>query len=281
MGETGSSESIELETFVIVHSDELVLACEAEGRFADLPSYRYLFVGHGDVSRLQHLDVIVARDLPDNIEQHVHLLSFTGWYAVARNSLTDARWVALLEYDVSLAPDFFETTLDALQTGRRLVGYIPFPLTHHMYLGATPWLSPVLAKVHGIDVEQVIQHRLAAGGDDMWTATTNQALAGEDLRQFVDWFLPASVYFRHDPVGAHVHERTLPMFCETQGIENVLIPDVLEHRQQRSHGIIAFQGDAVPHDPAELVAEPEPEPAATSRLGALVQKIRSRPQRSE
>jgi hypothetical protein len=183
-------------------------------------------------------------------------LSFTGWYAVARNDLTDARWVALLEYDVELSSRFHEETMTALPAGHRLVGYVPFPLTHPMYLHATPWLSPVLKHVHGIDVERVIHDHLEAGSADMWTATTNQSLALDDLRRFVEWFLPASELFRHDPVGAHVHERTLPVFCKVMGIENVHLPGILDHRQARSHGIIAFQGDAVPHSIEQLERRP-------------------------
>jgi hypothetical protein len=230
----------EIETFVSVHDQELVLSCEHEARFARLPHYRYLFVGPRDVSRLKKLDnVIVARELPNNIEAHVNLLSFTAWYAVAKNGLARAPWVTMLEYDVRLAPDFSRRTLSSLRFGRRVIGYVAFPLSHPMYLHATPWLIPALRTAHGIDVPQMVRKHLDAGGVDQWTATTNVSLLTSDLEAFVEWFTPASLVFRHDPLGAHVHERALPVFCILKGFENLLLPDVLEHEQKRSHGIRA------------------------------------------
>jgi len=227
-----------IETFVIVHDQEVLLACEREGRFAGLPSYRYLFVGPRDVSSLtERENVIVARELPDNIEAYPNLLSFTGWYAVARNRLCRSPRVTLLEYDVRLAPDFFPRNLSLLSGRRSVVGYVPFPLSDPLYLHATPWLIPALRSAHGVDVAQLVQSHLDAGGADQWTATTNASMATADLEEFVAWFVPASRFFRHDPIGAHVHERAVPVFCLLKGLENLLLPDVLKHRQARSHGI--------------------------------------------
>ena len=79
----------DLETFVIIHDQDLLMQAELEERFANLGRCRYLFVGAGSVSRVESRpDVIVARSLPDNLEHFPALLSFTGWYAVAQNRLT-------------------------------------------------------------------------------------------------------------------------------------------------------------------------------------------------
>lgn len=228
----------DIETFVIVHSAELILRCESEGRFTRLPSYTYLFVGNGDVSRLDHLDnLVVARDLADNIEQYSNLLSFTGWYAVARNGLATTRWVTLLEYDVHLQEDFVAKTLSALKAGASLVGYVPFPLSHPLYLHATPWLIPALRSARDIDAPRLIADHLRGGGADEWTATTNASFTSDDFVAFVDWFIPVSRLIRHDPIGAHVHERTLTMFCMLRGLRHCVIRNVLGHEQAGSHKI--------------------------------------------
>lgn len=231
----------EIDTFVVIHSQEVLLDCEREGRFAHLPSYEYLFVGSGDVSQVTGFDnVVVARELPDNIEDYQNLLSFTGWYAVAKNNLTRARWVTLLEYDVRLNSDFSSKTLSLLRSGTRLVGYVPFPLSHPMYLHATPWLIHALRETYGIELAQLIGRHLDSGGLDQWNATTNASLSMTELKAFVDWFLPMTRLFRDDPMGAFVQERVLPVFCMLGGLENRLLPDVLNHRQVRSHGLRAL-----------------------------------------
>ena len=58
-----------------------------------------------------------------------------------------------------------------------------------------------------------------------------------DLARFVDWFLPVTEVFRHDPMGSHVHERAIPVFCLLNQIEDRYVPGVLEHEQVASHGI--------------------------------------------
>lgn len=228
-----------LDVFVVVHSEELIESCENEGRFADLPDYTYLFVGDGDVSLAEErANVIVARSLPDNIEASSSLLSFTAWYAIARNRLANAPNVAVLEYDVWLSRDFHDRTLDCLADGNRIVGFVPFPLSHPKYLHATHWLADALREVHGLDVAEMVGNHLGRGGVDEWTATSNAAMSTQTLERFVEWYRPVSRTFEHDPIGAHVHERTLPIFCMTNGLENLVLRDALRHEQRKSHSVL-------------------------------------------
>lgn len=241
----------ELEVFVVIHDERALLEHERLRTFTHLPRYRYLFVGMGSTEGLRGRDdVIVARSLPDNVEHHPLLLSFTAWYAIARNGLATTKRVALLEYDVTISADFAERTETALREGHRIVGYVPFPLSHPMYLHASPWLSRSLDTAYGIDLPLLIHNHLDNGGTDLWTATTNAAMRVDDLVAFVDWFLPLTPLFSNDPIGAHVHERTIPVFCLLNDIENLHLPDVLEHEQARSHGIFA-----VPQEEARRCAE--------------------------
>ena len=207
--------------------------------FASLGKHRYLLVGMGDADLVHDReDVIVARFLPDNIERYPDLLSFTGWYAVARNELATTPCVALLEHDVRLSPDFEPRTLDALRDRRAMAGYVPVRLTNPMYLHATPWLMTSLSTTYGIDVSNLVREHLARGEVDRWTATSNHALWVDDLAAFVEWFLPLSVSFRDDPLGSGVHERAVPVFCLLRGIADRYVPGVLDHHQVASHGFV-------------------------------------------
>ena len=231
----------ELEVFVVIHDQGRLLQCEQDERFFGIPRRRYVFVGPRPIDKLAgREDVVIARDLPDNIEQYPNLLSFTGWYAVARNHLATTRYVSLLEYDVTLRADFVAKTLALLRERAGIVGYVPFQLSHPMYLHATPWLIPALAEIYGLDVVQLVSEYLDRGGADLWTATSNASLSASDLKAVVDWILPLTRVYRHDPIGAHVHERTLKVFCLRHGIESHYVPDLLKHAQERSHQIYAL-----------------------------------------
>jgi len=230
----------DLEVLVVVHDPSIIEELEAEQHFSMLPDYRYILVGSDD--RYADSDfqcpakTIVARRLPTNIEEHRHLLAFTAWYAIAKNGLVNAKFVSILEYDVDVDRDFHQRTIRALKEGHRMLGYVPFALTHPQYLYATAWFTESLAEVYNIDAAAMVRRHLSSGGADLWTATTNLSMRLVDLEGFVDWFLPLSRVFRHDPVGAHVHERCVPIYCMSRGIENYHLPGLLQHHQKRSHG---------------------------------------------
>jgi hypothetical protein len=235
---TSEASPDELETFIVVHDEQLLLDHERQGRFASLRRYRYLFVGMRSTELIgDREDVVVVRRLPDNIEEHANLLSFTAWYAIARNDLAVTRHVAILEYDVTISDAFEGRTLAALSAGHAIVGYVPSRLTDPTFLYATPWLDQSIATAYGIDVYDVVRKHLVGGGADQWTGSTNHAMATKDLADFVEWFLPLTPIFRHDPSGAAVHERAISIYCLLQGIADTLVPGVLRHQMARSHGV--------------------------------------------
>ena len=235
-GEMTQVDPTDLETFVIIHDQDLLIQAERERRYANVGRYRYLFVGAGSVSRVgSRPDVIVARSLPDNLEHFPALLSFTGWYAIARNRLATTRRVALLEYDVRLHRDVERRVANALDARRAVVGFIPHRLTDPVFLHTTPWLIDSTRDVYGLDLVAMIRDHLECGRPDRWLATSNRAMDVDTLAAFVDWFMPLTEVFRHDLSGSHVHERAVSIFCMVSGIDEVLVPEAVEHEQRWSH----------------------------------------------
>jgi hypothetical protein len=228
----------EIETFVIIHDQQLLLEYEQQRKFPEIRRLRYVFVGSGAVSLVSERDdVIVARLLPDNIEQYPNLLSFTGWYAIARNKLITMDYVAVLEHDAFVSTKFERETVLALRGTHSIVGYLALGLAHPLFLHAGDWLVRSLAETYDIDVIGLVRGHLKRGGVDQWTTTTNHAMRADDLAAFVDWFLPLTPLFRHDPAGSYVHERAIPVYCLLNHIEDRYVPGVLEHAQVASHGI--------------------------------------------
>ena len=135
-------------------------------------------------------------------------------------------------------PDFHQRTVQALQEGHRITGYIPFPLSHPLYLYATNWFKDSLAQVYNIDASALVDKHLSDGGKDLWTSTTNLSMRLDDLEDFVEWYLPLSQVFRHDPISGHVHERSVPIYCMIRRIENIYLPDLLMHHMKKSHGAL-------------------------------------------
>ena len=91
------------QTFIFVHDQQIVMDYIAADKFKQLPDVKYCFLGQRPVDQIEHLDnVIIARNLPDNIEHLPNLVAWTGWYAVLRNGLIYADLVNLFEYDVNI-----------------------------------------------------------------------------------------------------------------------------------------------------------------------------------
>lgn len=92
-----------VKTFIFCHDADVVKNCINEGRFDLFDEFRWVMLGPRDFSSIAHLDgIIIARDLPDNIEHHRNLVAWTGWYALARNGyIQKGDIVNLFEYDIT------------------------------------------------------------------------------------------------------------------------------------------------------------------------------------
>ena len=119
--------------------------------------------------------------------------------------------------------------------GEAVVGFIPHRLTDPVFLHTTPWLIDSTRDVYGLDLVAMIRDHLERGRPDRWLATSNRAMDVDTLAAFVDWFMPLTEVFRHDLSGSHVHERAVSIFCMVSGIDEVLVPDTVEHEQRWSH----------------------------------------------
>lgn len=231
----------ELEVFIVCHDQNIIIKNECDNKFNDLKCYRYLFVGNGSINLIEkHPKVIICRNLKENIEEYKYLVSFTAWYALAKNNLIRTKYVSVLEYDIHLSPDFYEKNLGALQRTNGIIGYVVYPLLGPLYFAATPWLQSSLMQVYNINVEQVIKEYVQTTQKNAWTSTTNHSMPASIFLEFVDWFMPLTESFKNESLGAHVHERSLKVFTIIKEYKNCYIPSVLIHTQEKSHKIEAL-----------------------------------------
>jgi hypothetical protein len=116
-------------TFIFVHDQHIVLDYLAAGKFNDLPEVKYVFLGMRPTDQIDHLvdmgKVIIARNLPDNIEHFPNLVAWTGWYALVRNDLIKTELVNLFEYDVNVAGRWVQPNQSC--------GYFSWPSTDEVW----------------------------------------------------------------------------------------------------------------------------------------------------
>ena len=83
----------------VCHDQDTIDSCIKK----DPNAYIFL-VGPAEIRSASN-KIIVARDLPNNIEFERKLLTFTAWYAIIKNNLfLDEKHLCILEYDISIPP---------------------------------------------------------------------------------------------------------------------------------------------------------------------------------
>jgi hypothetical protein len=221
--------------YIICHDQEIILEYLSNQNYNH---FNYLFVGNKNTDKIKHIKkIIICRNLPNNIEKYPYLCSFTAWYCAARNNILNSTKCSFLEYDSEiLSNSFFTSTIQNDQ----IICYDITLFNHYVFYKSTPWLEISLQKTYNIDLKSFVnQHKNTY---KFWPTTTNISLSSDTLKRFVDWFLPMTKVFRHDPLGAYVHERAFFIFCILHGIKVRYIPNMVKHKQSGSHSIADCYG---------------------------------------
>jgi hypothetical protein len=201
------------QTFIFVHDQYIVLDYLAAGKFNELPDVKYVFLGQRPSDQIGHLvdmgKVIIARDLPDNIEHLPNLVAWTGWYAIARNGLITADIVNLLEYDVNLL---------GWKQPMASVGYF-----WHPYADNTWW------NYNGIKTE--LRRLEVSVSSDPLPMTSNYTLFADKIYPFINTLMASEFDFEHDQAG-HIVER----YCSAYFQFKVTAAGGLNHLYADSHG---------------------------------------------
>jgi len=225
-----------IDYFIICHDQNLILEFIKNKKFKSLPNCTFLFVGNSDCELIADFaNVIICNNLEDNIEDEPLLCSFTGWYAVSKNNLSNSGYVCLLEHDVEIIDSFHENNVKRIEKEKAdIYGYLEQPLDD-TFSKSTPWLEIYTNKKFEIDVDDFL--KTFAESETHWMSTTNFLIKRNVLDEFVHWFHKHSENFSNDKLGSYMHERMLFVYCVLYEIKKQMISNVLLHHQKCSHGI--------------------------------------------
>jgi len=225
----------ELDYFIVCHDQEII---NQQKLLKTRPSdCRWLFVGNKNTENLDS-STIICKNLEKNIEEYPYLCSFTAWLAVAKNNLAKSNNITLIEYDTivkSNNPSYYQLNYD-----NQIICYSITLFDHYVFYKSTPWLEISLKQIYGINLQQFVKDH--KNHYKFWPTTTNITLSKDILNRFVDWFLPMTKIFRHDPLGAYVHERAFFVFCVLNKIDISYSNKAIDHSQIASHKILDLYG---------------------------------------
>jgi hypothetical protein len=171
--------------------------------------------------------IIIARNLPFNIEHEPKLLTFTAWYAIIRNNLfTEFEYLCILEYDTILEHNFVNN-LDTICAVNKydLISFIEASEIA-LYLDIN------------IDVLKTFLNYKNISNINLqkWACSTNHCFKRNILEEFVDWYYPDCLIIKekHPTKFSFYHERLFMIWLKNKNISYFLMKG-LEHCFSNSH----------------------------------------------
>lgn len=219
----------DLEIYIVYHDKASFDLFQENNKHIDTSKFKFILVGEYDiVSEYVKENHIVASFLPNNIEKHKSLLTFTAWWALVKNNLINANTyhVGIFEYDVIFQQDIFE--LEEYLDQDSLIGFVPREVKDDaLYLDWLPKFCQLL------EPDQLNK----AKSVPLWSASTNIIMPDWFLFAFSTWYINLIPMIIDMPGHSHYHERAVNIFAANCGMKYIFKAEYLEHKGLMSHGV--------------------------------------------
>lgn len=204
-------------SFIFAHNRQLII--EDNDKHTALPNAKYVFLGDEDPDGLE--DIILARDLPFNLEHYNNACAYSGWIALVKNGFIDNEdFVFLFEYDTVVPPSILNVTDE-------IVGYFALPSNHTMFLDWEPELAQALNQV------TPIADYFHIGYAPM---TSNMGMKGKWLKILAMELEEAIKRLGNHPYLGHILERLVVFTIWKYNIPYRLYLNAVTHSMNCSHG---------------------------------------------
>ena len=190
-----------------------------------------LFVGNNEITDeyISNPKIIIARSLRDHIESNAKLLTFTGWFAIARNNLFSSyEHICIIEYDLILNDSFIGDLTEILTESNPDVVSFENPISEF-------FLQDVkLEVIQDFLINKEIDKGITDGM--IWHTSTNHCIRRSILCDFVDWYIPdCFMLSRSDYKNlSWYHERLFAVYLKYKNIDTTVLEGPI-HQQLQSH----------------------------------------------
>lgn len=227
------------ETFIFVHDQDYIIDFEEKNKFKNLEKYTYVFLGHGSIDKLQNINnIIISRDLPENIEDFPMLTAFTGWYSLWKNGFIKTKYVNLFEYDILLDPNFQQYLDRFYYENADMVGFVPLYMKNFHFIRNEKWVEhiiPSIKKHYNVDVVDLYEKVLQQNPNAIWSTTSNVSMKKDVFDSYMKWFLPILTDIKETNTSGHAFERSITFFSTIKRKRVLIAPNILKHIQMDSH----------------------------------------------
>lgn len=228
-----------LETFIFVHSQDIILDFIKKKRFNNFDKLTYVFVGNRPTDKIKHFEnVVICKNLKYNVEQYPNLTSYTGWYALIKNNLITTDYVNLFEYDINYVDNFVDLNTNIINEMPDIIGYLPMQITDPVYIQWDNLVKNLIDSIKAhtkVDVINVIDEIKQKYKNAVWSSSSNSTWKTDTLKMYVEWFhqfVPDIVTSKY---CGHMHERSISFFYYIHKIKTYIANNLIFHLQLNSH----------------------------------------------
>jgi hypothetical protein len=193
-----------------------------------------IFVGDNEVDNdIRNIpNIIIARELPNNIEDEKKLLTFTAWYLIIKNDLfLDYDYICILENDVLFDSSFIDNLeTEASKNESEIITFNHGKSCFSRDVSIDVFVD--FLKIKQIDCDNMNSIINKKG----WYPSTNHCLRREILKDFVDWYYPYCFYIKtKDPEKfSWYHERLFNVYLYNNDLTITKIIGLM-HLSNKSH----------------------------------------------
>jgi hypothetical protein len=232
-----------LTTYVICHDQEIIKANILSKKYDNLGQLFFLYVGNGEFQDLEsYPNVMIVRNMKNNIEQYPKFTAFTAWYALWKNGLCKTKYINLLEYDTNPDSQFSFLLKNVLKQKPKIVHYFPFSMRNYHFIDNSNWTSTLFKSIklfYKFDIEPVlrfhINEHIIRKIEPVWGTTNNICFEYSTFDKYMKWVSPLIGYLKDDINCGHAQERAITFWRIINNVPVFYFNGHIEHVQADSH----------------------------------------------
>lgn len=220
-----------VKTYIFCHDQNFILNSITNKRYKILDSHYYVFLGFNNVEKVRNIEnVIISRELNDNIEVDKRCLQYCGWYSLYKNNLLDSDYIRLIDYDVDILKLNNETNFD-VKSGMGL----DFNFYFDYGFGESENFKNYIKNNYNITTNKLIENYSKKFNQKKWFSIGDVLIKVDIFKNFMEWFYKVYLLNKESKYFAHHFERYLTIYCLLNDIQYEIKNDEVIHRQLKSH----------------------------------------------
>ena len=218
-------------TFILCHTQDFIIDSIEHNKYKNFNDYYFVFMGMGQINKIKNINnVIICRDLPNNIEEQKNCLQYCGWYSLYHNEFLDTDYIRIIDYDVDII-NINNKTSHCVKSG------LGFGFDDHFLnkFGNHRKFVDIMNRYANGDIRKAISNYSKEFNQDKWFSSIDVLINKETFSKFMEWFKPIAEEIKDEYYFGMFFERVLTIFLIVNNVDYNITENEVTHNQLQSH----------------------------------------------